>query len=80
MYNLLEAERTQLTTERDQKSADLERVTIELDSVHRALGEIAPEEVYALAEERNSLSAQVARLEDEISGLRGARLARPAGR
>jgi DNA-directed RNA polymerase subunit M/transcription elongation factor TFIIS len=65
-HNLLQADHDRLKTECTELGENLQRVTTELETIRAALGTIAPEEVGSLANERQSLSAEVHRLRDEI--------------
>jgi DNA-directed RNA polymerase subunit M/transcription elongation factor TFIIS len=65
-HNLLQADHDRLKTECTELGENLQRVTTELETIRAALGTVAPEEVGSLANERQSLSAEVHRLRDEI--------------
>jgi len=70
VYNLLEAKHDRLQVTCDRLAEDLGRVTAELDTIRAGLGTISPQEVRPLAEERESLRAEVTRLREEIQFLR----------
>ncbi len=66
----LKDELDRVMTERNDLGEKCDRLTIELNEIRASLGEVAPEQVRPLAEERDSLRAQVLRLGDEIRDLR----------
>ena len=68
-HSSLQVDHERLKTEYTDLRENLRCVTIELESIRAALGTIAPEEVGSLANERQSLSAEVDRLRDEIPAL-----------
>jgi len=68
-YDLLKTEHGHLLKQQD-------RLTTELDSIRDCLGTISPEQVRPLAEERESLRAEVNRLRDEMNVLVAERPAR----
>jgi predicted Zn finger-like uncharacterized protein len=65
-HNLLQADHDRLKSEYHELHENLDRVTAELETIRGALGTIAPDEVGALAAERQSLAAEVHRLGEEI--------------
>ena len=75
-HNLLMADHEQLKTEYDRLSDDLHRATTDLDALRAALGTISPAEVRSLAEQRESLGAEVDRFRDELQALRAEQTAR----
>jgi predicted Zn finger-like uncharacterized protein len=66
----LNEELDRVTTERNDLGEKCDLLTIELNEIRASLGEVAPAQVRPLAEERDSLRAQVLRLGDEIRDLR----------
>ena len=68
-HNLLQTDHERLKGECTELRENLDRVTTELDTIHTALGTIAPHEVGTLADQRQSLAAEVHRLRDEIHAL-----------
>ena len=65
-HNLLQADHDRLKTECTGLHENLRGLTTEIEAIRAALGTIAPEEVGALADERQSLVEEVHRLRDEI--------------
>jgi chromosome segregation ATPase len=68
-HNLLQADHERLKGECTELRENLDRVTAELEAIRAALGTIAPHEVGTLADERESLAAEVHQLRDEIHAL-----------